>query len=458
MDKIVYLAKARGFVYPGSEIYGGLANSWDYGNLGVELKNNIKKAWWDKFIKQSRYNVGIDAAILMNPRTWEASGHIGGFSDPLMDCKECHERFRADKLIEEWAEENNYELTSSVDGWTKEAMKEFVDEHNIKCPSCGAHNFTDIRQFNLMFKTFQGVTEDAKNTVYLRPETAQGIFVNFKNVARTSRKKLPFGIGQIGKSFRNEITPGNFIFRIREFEQMELEFFCKPGTDLEWFEYWRSFCYNWLINLGIKEEDIRARDHDKEELSFYSKATTDLEFKFPFGWGELWGIADRTDYDLTQHQEFSGQDMTYFDDETGEKYIPYVIEPSLGADRVTLAFLCAAYDEEEIGEGDVRTVMHFHPAIAPVKIGVLPLSKKLNDKALEIYDELSKKYYCEFDDRGNIGKRYRRQDEIGTPFCVTIDFETEEDGKVTVRDRDTMEQVRIDISELNNYFDGKFDF
>ena len=458
MDKIVSLAKARGFVYPGSEIYGGLANSWDYGNLGVELKNNIKKVWWDKFIKQSRYNVGIDAAILMNPRTWEASGHIGGFSDPLMDCKECHERFRADKLIEEWAEENNYELTSSVDGWTKEAMKEFVDEHNIKCPSCGAHNFTDIRQFNLMFKTFQGVTEDAKNTVYLRPETAQGIFVNFKNVARTSRKKLPFGIGQIGKSFRNEITPGNFIFRIREFEQMELEFFCKPGTDLEWFEYWRSFCYNWLINLGIKEEDIRARDHDKEELSFYSKATTDLEFKFPFGWGELWGIADRTDYDLTQHQEFSGQDMTYFDDETGEKYIPYVIEPSLGADRVTLAFLCAAYDEEEIGEGDVRTVMHFHPAIAPVKIGVLPLSKKLNDKALEIYDELSKKYYCEFDDRGNIGKRYRRQDEIGTPFCVTIDFETEEDGKVTVRDRDTMEQVRIDISELNNYFDGKFDF
>ena len=458
MDKIVSLAKARGFVYPGSEIYGGLANSWDYGNLGVELKNNIKKAWWDKFIKQSRYNVGIDAAILMNPRTWEASGHIGGFSDPLMDCKECHERFRADKLIEEWAEENNYELTSSVDGWTKEAMKEFVDEHNIKCPSCGAHNFTDIRQFNLMFKTFQGVTEDAKNTVYLRPETAQGIFVNFKNVARTSRKKLPFGIGQIGKSFRNEITPGNFIFRIREFEQMELEFFCEPGTDLEWFEYWRSFCYNWLINLGIKEEDIRARDHDKEELSFYSKATTDLEFKFPFGWGELWGIADRTDYDLTQHQEFSGQDMTYFDDETGEKYIPYVIEPSLGADRVTLAFLCAAYDEEEIGEGDVRTVMHFHPAIAPVKIGVLPLSKKLNDKALEIYDELSKKYYCEFDDRGNIGKRYRRQDEIGTPFCVTIDFETEEDGKVTVRDRDTMEQVRIDISELNNYFDGKFDF
>ena len=458
MDKIVQVAKARGFVYPGSEIYGGLANTWDYGNLGVELKNNVKRAWWKKFIQENPYNVGVDCAILMNPQTWVASGHLGGFSDPLMDCKECHERFRADKIIEDFAQDNGIELETSVDGWTNEQMVDFIKEHNVPCPSCGKHNFTDIRQFNLMFKTFQGVTEDAKNTVYLRPETAQGIFVNFKNVARTSRKKLPFGIGQIGKSFRNEITPGNFIFRIREFEQMELEFFCKPGTDLEWFEYWRSFCYNWLINLGIKEEDIRARDHDKEELSFYSKATTDLEFKFPFGWGELWGIADRTDYDLTQHQEFSGQDMTYFDDETGEKYIPYVIEPSLGADRVTLAFLCAAYDEEEIGEGDVRTVMHFHPAIAPVKIGVLPLSKKLNDKALEIYDELSKKYYCEFDDRGNIGKRYRRQDEIGTPFCVTIDFETEEDGKVTVRDRDTMEQVRIDISELNNYFDGKFDF
>ena len=458
MEKIVALAKNRGFVYPGSEIYGGLANTWDYGNLGVELKNNVKKAWWQKFVQESPYNVGVDCAILMNSQTWVASGHLGGFSDPLMDCKQCKERFRADKLIEDYNDEHGIEMEGSVDGWSQEQMKQYIEDKHICCPSCGAHDFTDIRQFNLMFKTFQGVTEDAKNTVYLRPETAQGIFVNFKNVQRTSRKKVPFGIGQIGKSFRNEITPGNFTFRTREFEQMELEFFCKPGTDLEWFEYWRSFCYNWLINLGIKEEDIRARDHDKEELSFYSKATTDLEFKFPFGWGELWGIADRTDYDLTQHQEFSGQDMTYFDDETGEKYIPYVIEPSLGADRVTLAFLCAAYDEEEIGEGDVRTVMHFHPAIAPVKIGVLPLSKKLNDKALEIYDELSKKYYCEFDDRGNIGKRYRRQDEIGTPFCVTIDFETEEDGKVTVRDRDTMEQVRIDISELNNYFDGKFDF
>lgn len=458
LDKIVALAKSRGFVYPGSEIYGGLANTWDYGNLGVELKNNVKRAWWKKFIQENPYNVGVDCAILMNPQTWVASGHLGGFADPLMDCKECHERFRADKLIEDFMAENGVVPEGAVDGWSNEQMEEYVEKNNICCPTCGKHNFTGIRQFNLMFKTFQGVTEDAKNTVYLRPETAQGIFVNFKNVARTSRKKLPFGIGQIGKSFRNEITPGNFIFRIREFEQMELEFFCKPGTDLEWFEYWRSFCYNWLINLGIKEEDIRARDHDKEELSFYSKATTDLEFKFPFGWGELWGIADRTDYDLTQHQEFSGQDMTYFDDETGEKYIPYVIEPSLGADRVTLAFLCAAYDEEEIGEGDVRTVMHFHPAIAPVKIGVLPLSKKLNDKALEIYDELSKKYYCEFDDRGNIGKRYRRQDEIGTPYCVTYDFDSVEDGAVTVRDRDTMEQERIKIEDLKDYFAEKFNY
>ena len=458
MDKIVALAKARGFVYPGSEIYGGLANAWDYGNLGVELKNNIKAAWWAKFVRESEYNVGIDAAIIMNPSTWEASGHIGGFSDPLMDCKECHERFRADKIIEEWADKNDYQLESSVDGWTKEAMKDFVDEHGIDCPSCGSHNFTDIRQFNLMFKTFQGVTEDAKNTVYLRPETAQGIFVNFKNVQRTSRKKLPFGIGQIGKSFRNEITPGNFIFRIREFEQMELEFFCKPGTDLEWFDYWRSYCKKWLLDLGIKEESLRARDHDKDELSFYSKATTDYEFLFPFGWGELWGIADRTDYDLNQHQKFSGQDMTYFDDETGEKYIPYVIEPSLGADRVTLAFLCNAYDEEELEDGDTRTVMHFHPAIAPVKIGVLPLSKKLNEPALEVYRHLSKKYNCEFDDRGNIGKRYRRQDEIGTPFCITYDFDSEEDNCVTIRTRDDMNQVRVKIDELDNWFDGKFTF
>ena len=426
MEKIVALAKSRGFVYPGSEIYGGLANTWDYGNLGVELKNNVKKAWWQKFVQESPYNVGVDCAILMNSQTWVASGHLGGFSDPLMDCK---------------AE-----------------MKKYIDDNNICCPSCGKHDFTDIRQFNLMFKTFQGVTEDAKNTVYLRPETAQGIFVNFKNVQRTSRKKVPFGIAQVGKSFRNEITPGNFTFRTREFEQMELEFFCEPDTDLEWFAYWKEYCINWLKALGIKEDEMRARDHEQEELSFYSKATTDIEFLFPFGWGELWGIADRTDYDLTQHQNTSGQDMTYFDDEKKIKYIPYVIEPSLGADRVTLAFLCAAYDEEEIGEGDVRTVLHFHPAIAPVKIGVLPLSKKLNEGAEKVYNELCKYYNCEFDDRGNIGKRYRRQDEIGTPFCITYDFDSETDGAVTVRDRDTMEQVRVPITELKAYFEDKFRF
>ena len=449
MDKIVALAKARGFVYPGSEIYGGLANTWDYGNLGVELKNNVKKAWWQKFIMENPYNVGVDCAILMNPQTWVASGHLGGFSDPLMDCRECHERFRADKIIEDYAAEHGIELDGSIDGWSQEKMKNFIEENQVPCPTCGKHNFTDIRQFNLMFKTFQGVTEDAKNTVYLRPETAQGIFVNFKNVQRTSRKKIPFGIGQIGKSFRNEITPGNFTFRTREFEQMELEFFCKPDTDLEWFAYWR---------LGMKEEEMRVRDHDKEELSFYSKATTDIEFLFPFGWGELWGIADRTDYDLTQHQNTSGQDLTYFDDSKNVRYVPYVIEPSLGADRVVLAFLCAAYDEEEIGEGDVRTVLHFHPALAPVKIGVLPLSKKLNEGAEKIFASLSKKYNCEFDDRGNIGKRYRRQDEIGTPFCVTYDFDSEADGCVTVRFRDSMEQERVAIADLDAYFADKFDF
>ena len=388
MEKIIALAKSRGFVYPGSEIYGGLANTWDYGNLGVELKNNVKAAWWQKFIKESPYNVGVDCAILMNPQTWIASGHLGSFSDPLMDCKECHERFRADKIIEDYMQENNVTIEGSVDAWSNDEMKKYIDEHEIACPTCGKHNFTDIRQFNLMFKTFQGVTEDAKNVVYLRPETAQGIFVNFKNVQRTSRKKVPFGIGQIGKSFRNEITPGNFTFRTREFEQMELEFFCKPGTDLEWFEYWRGFCRDWLIALGIKEDQMRLRDHDKEELSFYSNATTDIEFLFPFGWGELWGIADRTDYDLGRHQEVSGQDLTYFDDETSERYIPYVVEPSLGADRVTLAFLCAAYDEETLEGGDTRTVLHFHPALAPVKIGILPLSKKLNEGALKISEEL----------------------------------------------------------------------
>ena len=458
MEKIIALAKSRGFVYPGSEIYGGLANTWDYGNLGVELKNNVKAAWWQKFIKESPYNVGVDCAILMNPQTWIASGHLGSFSDPLMDCKECHERFRADKIIEDYMQENNVTIDGSVDAWSNDEMKKYIDEHEIACPTCGKHNFTDIRQFNLMFKTFQGVTEDAKNVVYLRPETAQGIFVNFKNVQRTSRKKVPFGIGQIGKSFRNEITPGNSTFRTREFEQMELEFFCKPGTDLEWFEYWRGFCRDWLIALGIKEEQMRLRDHDKEELSFYSNATTDIEFLFPFGWGELWGIADRTDYDLGRHQEVSGQDLTYFDDETSERYIPYVVEPSLGADRVTLAFLCAAYDEETLEGGDIRTVLHFHPALAPVKIGILPLSKKLNEGALKISEELSKYYNVEFDDRGNIGKRYRRQDEIGTPFCITYDFDSENDNAVTVRDRDSMEQVRIPIAELKAYFEDKFRF
>jgi len=458
MEKIIALAKSRGFVYPGSEIYGGLANTWDYGNLGVELKNNVKAAWWQKFIKESPYNVGVDCAILMNPQTWIASGHLGSFSDPLMDCKECHERFRADKIIEDYMQENGITIEGSVDAWSNDEMKKYIDEHEIACPTCGKHNFTDIRQFNLMFKTFQGVTEDAKNVVYLRPETAQGIFVNFKNVQRTSRKKVPFGIGQIGKSFRNEITPGNFTFRTREFEQMELEFFCKPGTDLEWFDYWRGFCRDWLIALGIKDEQMRLRDHDKEELSFYSNATTDIEFLFPFGWGELWGIADRTDYDLNRHQEVSGQDLSYFDDETSERYIPYVIEPSLGADRVTLAFLCAAYDEETLEGGDTRTVLHFHPALAPVKIGILPLSKKLNEGALKISEELSKYYNVEFDDRGNIGKRYRRQDEIGTPFCITYDFDSENDNAVTVRDRDSMEQVRIPIAELKAYFEDKFRF
>ena len=462
LDKIKNLCKGRGFIYPGSEIYGGLANTWDYGNLGVELKNNVKKAWWQKFIQENPYNVGVDCAILMNPQTWVASGHLGSFSDPLMDCKECHERFRADKVIEDWAHDNNVTLESSVDGWSGEKMMEFIKEKSIPCPSCGKHNFTDIRQFNLMFKTFQGVTEDASATVYLRPETAQGIFVNLKNVQRTSRKKIPFGIGQIGKSFRNEITPGNFTFRTREFEQMELEFFCEPGTDLEWYEYWKKFCKDWLLSLGMKEEELRFREHDPEELAFYSKGTQDIEYLFPtIGWGELWGIADRTDYDLTQHQNVSKQDMTYFDENKNEKYIPYVIEPSLGADRMVLAFLCAAYDEENLGTEeapDIRTVLRFHPAIAPVKIGVLPLSKKLNEGAEKIYAELSKKYYCEFDDRGAIGKRYRRQDEIGTPFCVTYDFDSETDNCVTVRFRDTMEQERIAIDKLDEFFRDKFTF
>ena len=471
MDQIVALCKGRGFVYPGSEIYGGLANSWDYGPLGVELKNNVKRAWWKKFVQENPYNVGLDAAILMNPEVWVASGHVGGFSDPLMDCKECKERFRADKVIEDWCQENSFDLGHSVDAMSQAEMKAFVEEHNICCPTCGKFNWTDIRQFNLMFKTFQGVTEDAKNTVYLRPETAQGIFVNFQNVQRTTRRKLPFGVCQIGKSFRNEITPGNFTFRTREFEQMECEFFCKPGTDLEWFAYWKNYCENWLLSLGIKKEHLRLRDHEPAELAFYSRATTDIEYAFPFtDWGELWGIADRTNYDLTRHQEASGKSLEYFDSETNEHYIPYVIEPSLGCDRVALAFLCEAYDEEHLvdakGKEDVRTVLRLHPALAPYKCAVLPLSKKLGDKAMEIRNELSKYFMVDYDDTGSIGKRYRREDEIGTPYCITVDFDTvgdeakgiAADNCVTVRDRDTMEQVRMPISELKSYIESKIEF
>ena len=461
MDKIVALCKNRGIIFAGSEIYGGLANTWDYGPLGVELKNNIKKAWWKKFVQENPYNVGQDAAILMNPQTWVASGHLAGFSDPLMDCKECKERFRADKLIEDWCHENGFELSKPIDAFSQQEMKDFVEEHNLPCPSCGKHNFTDIRQFNLMFKTFQGVTEDAKNTVYLRPETAQGIFVNFNNVQRTTRKKLPFGIGQIGKSFRNEITPGNFIFRVREFEQMELEFFCKPGTDLEWFQYWRSFCHNWLLSIGLKDENLRLRDHDPEELCFYSKATTDFEFLFPFGWGELWGVADRTDYDLTQHQNTSGEKMVYREGEGKDmvEYIPYVIEPSLGVERSVLAVLCDAYDEEVVDpeKNDIRVVLHLHPALAPVKAAILPLSKKLSDKAAEIYTELSKYFNVDFDETGSIGKRYRRQDEIGTPYCITFDFDSVNDNAVTVRDRDTMLQERVNVTQLRDYLEKKIE-
>ncbi len=452
MDKIVALCKGRGFVYPGSEIYGGLANTWDYGPLGVELKNNIKQAWRKKFVQENKYNVGLDSAILMNPQTWVASGHIGGFSDPLMDCKECKTRHRADNLIED------FDGTNPA-GWSNEQMMNYIKEKEIPCPSCGKKNFTDIRQFNLMFKTFQGVTEDSKSELYLRPETAQGIFVNFANIQRTTRKKIPFGVAQVGKSFRNEITPGNFIFRVREFEQMELEFFCKPGTDLEWFDYWRSFCKNWLLSLHIKEENLRLRDHDPEELCFYSKATTDFEYLFPFGWGELWGVADRTDYDLSQHIKTSGKQLDYFDPETNERYVPYVIEPSLGVERLFLALLTEAYDEEEIAPGDVRTVMHFHPALAPFKAAVLPLSKKLSEKATEVYEMLAKHFPVDYDESGSIGKRYRRQDEIGTPFCITYDFDTlEKDNCVTIRDRDTMEQERVAISDLVAYLEKKIEF
>ena len=456
MQDIVSLCKARGFVYPGSEIYGGLSNSWDYGPLGIELKNNIKKAWWKKFITESKYNVGMEAAILMNPEVWVTTGHVGGFSDPLIDCKECKTRHRADKLIEEWAHENKEDLT--VDGWSDEKIIAFMKENNISCPKCGKQNFTDIRKFNLMFKTFQGVTEDAKAEIYLRPETAQGMFVNFKNILRTTRRKLPMGIGMQGKAFRNEITPGNFIFRTREFEQMELEFFCEPGTDLDWYEYWKKYCKNWLLSLGVKEDKLRFREHSKEELSFYSKGTTDVEYEFPFGFGELWGIADRTDYDLKRHMEASKEDLTYMNPDTGEKFIPYCVEPSVGVDRLFLMFLCNAYNEEKLSETDTRIVLKLHPFLAPVKVAVLPLSKKLSDKACEVYDKLIKKYNCEYDESGSIGKRYRRQDEIGTPYSVTIDFDTLENNTVTVRDRDTMEQIRLKIDELTEFFDSKFEF
>ncbi len=451
MDKIVALTKNRGYIFPGSDIYGGLANSWDYGPLGVELKNNIKRAWWKKFIQESPYNVGLDAAILMNPETWVASGHVGNFNDPLLDCKECKSRFRADKLIED-------ATGVDMDGVPYAEMKKFIDEQGIKCPVCGKQNFTDIRQFNLMYKTSQGTTEDSKSDIYLRPETAQGIFINFKNIQRSSRKKVPFGIGQIGKSFRNEITPGNFIFRTREFEQMELEFFCKPGEDLEWFDYWRSFCFQFLLSLGLSEDRLRIRDHEPEKLSHYSKATSDIEYAFPFGWGELWGIADRTDYDLTQHMNHSGKDLYYVDPFTNEKYVPYCIEPSVGTERLLLALLLNAYEEEQIDEKDTRTVLHLHPALAPIKVAVLPLVKKLNEPATELYQALSKDFAADYDESGAIGRRYRRQDEAGTPYCVTFDFDSLEDHAVTVRDRDTMEQVRIPICELNAYLKEKMEF
>ena len=456
MEKVVSLAKVRGFVFPGSEIYGGLANTWDYGPLGVEFKNNVKRAWWKKFIQESPYNVGVDAAILMNPQTWVASGHVGGFNDPLMDCKDCKTRYRADKLIEDYFAENN--LDEIVDGWSNEKMEGFIQEKGIKCPACGKINFTSIRQFNLMFKTFQGVTEDTSTELFLRPETAQGIFVNFKSIQRSARKKVPFGIGQIGKSFRNEITPGNFTFRTREFEQMELEFFCAPGEDMKWYEYWKQFCMDWLYNLGMTAENVRFRDHSEEELSHYSNATTDIEFKFPFGWGELWGIADRTDFDLKQHMDHSGEDLRYVDPMTNEKYIPYCIEPSLGADRVALAFLIDAYNEEQLEGDDSRVVLKLHPALAPFKAAVFPLSKKLNEDSLKVFETLSKKFNVDYDDAGSIGKRYRRHDEIGTPFCITYDFESAEDQAVTVRDRDTMEQTRVKIDELVAYIESRLEF
>jgi glycyl-tRNA synthetase len=451
MDKITALCKGRGFVYQNSEIYGGLANTWDYGPLGVELKNNIKKAWLKKFVQESRYNVGLDSAILMNPQTWVASGHLAGFSDPLISCKKCKTRHRADNLIED------HDGTNTT-GWEDEQMMDYIKANKIGCPNCDQRDFTDIKKFNLMFKTFQGITEDTADEIYLRPETAQGIFVNFGNIQRTTRRKIPFGVAQVGKSFRNEVTPGKFIFRVREFEQMELEFFCKPGTDLEWFDYWKKFCNDWLLSIGLKSENIQLRDHGKEELSFYSKATTDFEFMYPFGWGELWGIADRTDYDLKQHIDESGKSLEYFDPETNEKYVPYVIEPSLGVERLFLAVLVDAYDEETLEDGTTRNVLHLHPYLAPVKAAVLPLSKKLSEGAGELADTLCKHFAVDYDETGAIGKRYRRQDEIGTPFCVTYDFESVEDGCVTVRERDSMTQERIKIEEVSNYIKERIGF
>ncbi len=462
MEKIIALCKNRGYIFPGSEIYGGLANTWDFGPLGVEFKNNIKDAWRQKFVRESGLNVGLDAAILMNPQTWVASGHVGGFSDPLIDCRSCKTRYRADQLIEDWYKENEPDTEVVVDGWSREEMESFITEKAIKCPNCGKSDFTGIRQFNLMFKTFQGVTEDSKSEIYMRPETAQGIFVNFKNVQRTARKKIPFGIAQVGKSFRNEITPGNFIFRVREFEQMELEFFCKPGTELDWFAYWKEYCLSFLKNLGLKPEYTRFRDHTPEELSHYSNATTDIEYLFPFGWGEIWGVASRTDYDLMAHQTHSGEDMSYLDPETNERYVPYCIEPSVGVERLVLAYLVDAYDEEILtdakGKEDVRTVLRLHPALAPYKAAVLPLSKKLEDVARPVYEELRKYFMVEYDAAGSIGKRYRREDEIGTPFCICVDFDTAEDGSVTIRDRDTMEQVRVPVSEVRNYIEERLRF
>ncbi len=458
MEKIVALCKGRGFVYPGSEIYGGLANAWDYGPLGAALIKNVKDAWWKKFVQESPYNVGVDCAILMNTEVWKASGHVVNFNDPLTDCKSCKMRHRADTLVEEYNKENGIEM--NADGLPGEVLTAYINEHKIPCPNCGKCDFTDIRKFNMMFKTYQGVTEGNAAEIYLRPETAQGMFVNFRNVLRTTRRKLPFGIAQMGKSFRNEITPGNFIFRTRDFEQMELEFFCKPGTELEWFDYWRAFCRDWLLSLGIKEEHLRLRDHEKEKLSHYSNATTDIEYLFPFGWGELWGIASRTDFDLTAHQAASGQDMTYFDQESGEHYIPYCVEPALGVTRTFLVALCEAYDEEVIdaAKNDTRVVLRLHPFLAPVKAAVLPLSKKLAEPAQALYGQLSKRFACEYDDTGSIGKRYRRQDEIGTPFCITYDFDSETDGCVTVRERDSMEQVRLPLEQLAQYIQDKIEF